>query len=130
MRASFIGATNIRCVSTTMNYKQHEQFNKELGKLGKKYPSLDNDLIEFSNIISSYPLGSGRHFHVIHRSKTLCVVKARFFCRYLKGTSMRIVYAYHVPIKYIEFIEIYFKGDKENEDFERIKQYVKENQTP
>jgi hypothetical protein len=113
-----------------MNYKQYEQFSKEFGKLIKKYPSLDNDMIEFSNIISSYPLGSGRHFHVIHRSDTLCVVKARFFCRYLKGACMRIIYAYNALAKDFEFIEIYFKGDKENEDRERIKQYIKDHQTP
>jgi hypothetical protein len=46
------------------------------------------------------------------------------FCRYLKGAALRIVYAYHAAHTRVDFIEIYFKGDKENEDQERIKNYL------
>ncbi len=53
------------------------------------------------------------------------IYKARkFTCRSLKGTGsrsgIRIIYAYFDKEDKIEFIEIYFKGDKENEDRERI----------
>jgi len=39
-----------------------------------------------------------------------------------------VIYAYHLKtktIELIEFIEIYYKGDKENENRERIKDYLK-----
>ncbi|MEA2104843.1 MAG: hypothetical protein U9P79_09430 [Candidatus Cloacimonadota bacterium] len=53
------------------------------------------------------------------------IYKARkFACRSLKGTGsrsgIRIIYAYYEKEDKIEFIEIYYKGDKDNEDRERI----------
>ncbi len=44
----------------------------------------------------------------------------------LKRSTLRLTYAYHEDENKIYFIEIYFKGDKENEDRERIKEYLKE----
>ena len=35
-------------------------------------------------------------------------------------TGIRVIYAYFEENDRIEFIEIYYKGDKENEDRERI----------
>ena len=57
------------------------------------------------------------------------VYKARkFACRTLKGkgahSGIRVVYSYFEQNDKIELIEIYYKGDRENEDTERIlKQY-------
>jgi hypothetical protein len=56
----------------------------------------------------------------------------RFSCRSLKGrgvqSGIRITYAYFEEGDKVEFIEMYFKGDKENEDRERIKRhYVKQS---
>ena len=53
------------------------------------------------------------------------IYKARkFACRSLKGkgsaSGIRVIYAYFEAEDRIEFIEIYYKGDKENEDRERI----------
>jgi len=69
-------------------------------------------------------LGSSKHFNVITKNEQCIIVKARLFCRYLKGSSLRIIYAFHYQSYKIDFIEIYFKGDKENEDKERIKEYL------
>ncbi len=48
----------------------------------------------------------------------------KFACKALKGkgaqSGIRIIYAYHEEEDRIEFIEIYYKGDKENEDRERV----------
>jgi len=45
-------------------------------------------------------------------------------CRSLKGkgvkSGIRVIYAYFESDDRIELIEIYYKGDKENEDRERI----------
>ena len=38
---------------------------------------------------------------------------------------MRVVYAYHGTSITFVYIEIYFKGHKENEDRQRIKEYLK-----
>ena len=111
-----------------MNFNELPEFQKEFKRLGKKYKSLPDDLQEFCNVISVIPLGNSKHFHVIAQTELFCVVKARLFCRYLKGTSLRIVYSYFKQKQCIEFIELYFKGDKGNENCERIKEYLKNNQ--
>lgn len=108
-----------------MNFNELPEFQKELKRLGKKYKSLPDDLQEFCNVVSAVPLGNSKHFNIITKTEVLHVVKARLFCRYLKGASLRIVYSYFELEQKIEFIELYFKGDKENEDRERIKEYLK-----
>ena len=111
-----------------MNFDELPEFQKELKRLGKKYKSLSDDLQEFCNVVSAAPLGNSKHFNVITQTELFCIVKARLFCRYLKGASLRIVYSYFAQEKKFEFIEIYFKGKKENEDRERIKEYLKNHQ--
>lgn len=104
-------------------------FSKEFKRFAKKYKSLPDDLEEFKRVISVAPLGNSKHFNVITKNEECIVVKARFFCRYLKGSSLRIIYGYH-PANggAIDFIEIYFKGDKGNEDQNRIVEYFKSAQ--
>ena len=52
----------------------------------------------------------------------------KFACRSLKGkgvqSGIRVIYAYFEKEDKIELIEIYYKGDKENEDRERILKYL------
>lgn len=53
----------------------------------------------------------------------------KFACRALKGrgskSGLRVIYAFYREILKVEFIEMYFKGDQEIEDKERIKEYLK-----
>ncbi len=55
----------------------------------------------------------------------------KFACKSLKGrgvmSGIRVIYAYFPNEKKVVFIEIYFKGNKENEDRERIKEFLKKN---
>ena len=111
-----------------MNFDELPEFQKELKRLAKKYKSLPDDLQEFRNVVSAVPLGNSKHFNVITQTEVLHIVKARLFCRYLKGTSLRIIYAYFEQTPHIEFIELYYKGDKENEDSCRIKEYLGNHQ--
>lgn len=108
-----------------MNFRETEEFEKEVKRLSKKYKSLDEDLKEFKKVVSVIPLGTGKHFAVLHVHGTVQIVKARLFCRYLKGSSLRVIYAFDMQKEQVEFIEIYFKGDKENEDRGRIEGYVR-----
>ncbi len=108
-----------------MRFDELPEFQRELKRYAKKYKSLSDDLREFRNVVSAVPLGNSKHFHVITQTETCSIIKARLFCRYLRGTSLRVVYAYHTMVSKVEFIEIYFKGEKENEDRERIKEYLK-----
>lgn len=113
-----------------MNFKDTDEFQKDFKRLSKKFRSLDDDLLEFKKILFESPLGIGKHFNVITKIGYLYIIKARFFCKSLKKKDLRVIYAYienHQIIEMtgIEFIEIYFKSEKENEDRERIKEYLK-----
>ena len=112
----------------TMNFDELPEFQKECKRLAGKYRSLPEDLKEFRKVVSVIPLGNSKHFSVITRNNDLRIVKARLFCRYLKGSSLRVIYSYSEREQRIEFIEIYFKGDKENEDRKRIRQYLSREQ--
>ena len=111
-----------------MHFDKLPEFEKELKKLAKKYKSLPDDLQEFSNVISAVPLGNSKHFNVITQTDALYIIKARLFCRYLKGSSLRIIYVYFEQNQRIEFIELYHKRDRENEDRDRIKEYLRNYQ--
>jgi len=108
-----------------MNFNETYEFSKDFKRLSKKYKSLDDDLIEFKKVISKFPLGIGKHFVVIIEKENVKIIKSRLFCRYLKGSSLRIIYAYCEKKHRVEFIQLYFKGDKENEDHVRIKNYLR-----
>lgn len=108
-----------------MIFDELPKFTKEFQLLAKKYRSLPRDIEEFKRVITVQPLGTGKHFNVIVKTDDVFVLKARLFCRYLKGSSLRIIYAYRQKQTIAEFIEIYFKGDKENEDRRRIEEYIK-----
>lgn len=106
------------------NYNELPEFSKEFKRFSKKYKSLPDDLEEFKRIIEVAPLGNSKHFNIVTRNEQCTIIKARLFCRYLKGSSLRIIYAFYCQSCKVEFIEIYFKGDKANEDRERIKEYL------
>ena len=107
-----------------MKFDEQPEFQKDLKRLAKKYKSLPNDLDEFKNIVSVVPCGNSKHFNVITKKEEYVIIKARLFCRYLKGSSLRIIYAYDIKNKIIEFIELYSKNESENENRERIRKYL------
>ncbi len=108
-----------------MNFNETDDFSKDFKRLSKKYKSLADDLLEFKKVVSKFPLGISKHFVVLIAKETVKIIKGRLFCRYLKGSSMRIIYAYCESKHMIEFIQLYFKGEKESEDRNRIKNYIK-----
>ena len=108
-----------------MNFNELPEFSKEFKKLSKKYKTLEIDLKVFKKDIVEVDLSENKNFAILHKNNQLFIVKSRFFCRYLRGRTLRLIYAYYQEENLIEFIEIYFKGNKENEDRERIKKYLK-----
>src|SRR3989344_805674 len=122
-------------MTSKINYGETPEFQKDFKKLLKKFKSLESDLelakvatIEFYHIQkinnSSVFLIQGFCTEEIY----VCKIK-KFACKALKGrgskSGIRVIYAFHCQSCKIDFIEIYFKGEKENEDRERIKDYLK-----
>jgi len=104
------------------------EFEKEFKRLFKKYRTLDDDLEKFKQILMATPTGVGKNFVIVYSSQTIKIVKARMACRALRDRSLRIVYSYFDQEQCIEFIELYYKGNKENEDYDRIKEYLNNHQ--
>lgn len=112
-----------------MIFNELPEFQRELKRLGKKYKSLSDDLQEFCNVVSAVPLGNSKHFNIITKTEILYIVKARLFCRYLKGSSLRIIYSYFKQEQKIEFIRLYpRKENDERENREIVKNYLRELQ--
>lgn len=108
-----------------MSFDELPEFGKEFKRLFRKYRTLDGDCEKFKKILVSRPTGVGRNFVIIHSSPVVKIVKARIACRALRDQSLRIVYSYIEREQQIKFIEMYFKGEKENEDRARIQAYLK-----
>ena len=116
-----------KLLSENMNHSNHlPEFQKEFKNLSKKYRSLGEDIERFERYIFENPVGEGKNFIIIHSEENIKIIKTRLACKSLKNRSMRIIYSYHEDTLTFMYIEIYFKGDKENEDRERIKRYLKD----
>ena len=109
-----------------MNFSETDGFSKNFKRLSKKYKSLPDDLLEFKKIVTKLPLGGGKHFVILHIQEKVKIVKARFFCRYLRGASLRIVYAHRENEAIIDFIELYFKSEQVNETKSLINNFLRE----
>lgn len=109
-----------------IRFRETPGFQKDLKRLQKKYRSLFSDLEELRKVLRKFPMGAGKHFVILAAQSGVRILKTRLFCRYLKKSSIRIIYAYHEKtkeIEFIDFIELYYKGEKEREDENRIQDY-------
>lgn len=122
-------------IPTKIEYNEIDSFQKDLKHLLKKYRTLEEDLetakrdaielyhLKCINNQSVFPI-QGFCTETIQ----ICKIK-KFACKALKGrgskSGIRVIYAFHCQSYKVEFIEIYFKGNKENEDRDRIKEYLK-----
>jgi len=118
-----------------IEYNETVSFQKDLKRLLKKYKTLEEDLETVKrDAIELYHLECIDNQSVFPiqgfctEEIQVCKIK-KFACKTLKGrgakSGMRVIYAFHCQIYRVDFIEIYFKGEKENEDRERIKEYLK-----
>src|SRR3990167_7586427 len=117
-----------------ITYKTTLGFEKDLKKLLKKFRTLEDDIeVAKKNAIELFHLKNIDNNSVepipnfCSDELKICKIK-KFACKALKGrgvqSGIRIIYAYYVLTNTIDFIEMYFKGESENEDKERIKQYL------
>ncbi len=120
---------------TKIKYNKLGLFQKDLKKLLKKYRTLEEDLETVKrDAIELYHLKQIDNQSVFPvpgfciEEIQICKIK-KFACKALKGrgskSGIRIIYAFHFQSYKVDFIEIYFKGEKENEDRERIRAYFK-----
>jgi hypothetical protein len=106
------------------------EFERDLGKLLKRFRTLEDDLQTFIDkqlfLYHKLKIDNGGIVRIPGLGFTQpAVFKARkFACRSLPGkggaSGIRVIYAYHPDQDRVELVEIYSKGDKPNEDRKRL----------
>ncbi len=106
------------------------EFEKDMKRLLRKFKTLEDDLAIFIknelNLYHKLEIDNKGIFSISGlRIANPKIYKAKkFACRSLKGkgvqSGIRVIYAYYEEEDKIELIEIYYKGDKDNEDTDRI----------
>jgi len=118
-----------------MNYYETEEFTRDFKKLLKKFSSLAEDLevnkqyrielfhckgIDSKGIIEIQGVGNTTELKFFKVKK--------FQCKDLKGrgakSGIRVIYAYFPVEQKIVFIEIYFKANQNNENKQRIINFI------
>lgn len=111
------------------------EFQKDLKRMLKKFKSLEFDIdnakestIELFHIRK---LDNNSIFQIqgFNTEKIKIYKIKKFACKALKGcgikSGIRVIYAFHWAELKVIFLQIYYKGDQEKEDYERIKTYLK-----
>ncbi len=111
------------------------EFEREIRRLLKRFKTIEDDLEIFIEkqlfLYHKLKVDNKGIFQItglpVENPK---VYKAKkFACKSLKGrgvqSGIRVIYAYYEEKDKIVLIEIYFKGDKANEDKKRILEYLR-----
>ena len=110
------------------------EFDHDMKKLQKDFRSLEDDLGNFTIALRArIPDGLPGIVRISDLGADVNdpVFKVRKFrCQSLKGrgpnSGIRLIFAYDPATDSISFIEIYFKGNQENEDRGRILRFMKQ----
>lgn len=112
-------------------------FSKNLKKYYKKYLSIYNDLEIFKQVLKDRYKSENinniisKHTNILIEQDNIYIIKDRLMSKSLKGSSMRIIHIYQKSCNKVIFLELYYKGDKENENRElyqnKLKEILKKN---
>lgn len=127
-----------------IEFVETDGFQKNIKQLLKKYRTLKEDLeVVKRDAIFLYHIGRLGSDGIVRKidngsifpipgfcSEQVNVYKIKkFACKSIKGkgckSGIRVIYAFHSSTSKVDFIEIYYKGEKENEDRDRIKNYLR-----
>lgn len=117
-----------------MIYKETPEFRKDVIRLLKRFRTLESDLEKAkTNAIELFHerrLNNRSIFEMPRypHNRVIIFKLKKFACMALKGkgvkSGIRIIYSFRASDNSVEFIEMYYKGDKANEDGERIMRYL------
>ena len=137
MNLFFTEQKNIRSGATIkhIEYLETSLFKKDFKKLLKRFRTLIDDLENLKKnqieLLHIYEIDNQGIFEIEGFSNSgfeIYKVK-KFACMSLRGrgcaTGLRLIYAINKVEKSVFLLEIYFKGDKENEDISRITNFLK-----
>ena len=118
-----------------IDYFETFRFKKDLKKLLKRFRTLKDDLENLKRnqieLLHVYKIDNQGTFEIKGFSNPAFVIYKvkKFGCMSLKGhgcdSGLRLIYAINKIENSIFLLEIYFKGDKENEDISRVTDFLK-----
>ena len=120
-----------------MTIDQTSEFKSDLKGLGKRYRTIYEDLESFERaVLIPFLTGQQISSNIAVKIEGFCgemfdCYKVRkFACKALKGngskSGIRIIFIHTKFNNKITLIEMYYKGDKENEDKDRLKCQIKD----
>lgn len=122
-----------------INYSESDAYKKSFNKLLKRFKTLDKDIAYFKQFVLEPYFDKGIETLAFVKIEGGCNEKydsykvKKFACMSLKNkgnrSGIRIVFLVNKSITSetsIEFLEIYFKGDKKMNDMELLKNKLKE----
>jgi hypothetical protein len=127
----------------TINYRAIPEFDKDFKHLKKRFLTLPQDLEVFKKTtICPFHIGildqdgdkvdSGAIVMVpgCENEKFKLYKVIKFPCKTLKNrgakSGIRLIYAFYETETSLELIQIYFKADDENMDYDRAREYMKQ----
>jgi hypothetical protein len=118
-----------------MNYEELPAFAGDLKKLLKRFRTLEEDLARWrANVLEIRRPEEWKNYGIVaienHCETSFSSHKVRkFSCRSLKGkgvkSGLRIIFVHEAESQRITFIEIYYKGDLENENVGRLSNFCR-----
>ena len=123
---------------TGIDYHTLPEFDRDFKGLGKRFRTLEKDfeLMKKMLLEPHFVLGQPTPPNALVDIEGFCSEKykskkvRKFTCASLKGrgsnSGIRVIFVYEKSEEFhkITFIEIYFKGEKENEDRERLRNFL------
>ena len=113
-----------------------DEFKRDLKKLLKRYRTLEGDIDTLINAslyaFHKLDIDTGGIFRLqgLGFEEPAVYKVKKFACRSLKGTGsqtgLRLIYSYLSESDTVVLIELYYKGDKDNEDRDRIKRLYRD----
>ena len=117
-----------------IQYIETSWFKKDFKKLIKRFKTLKDDLDILKRnqieLLHLFEIDNGGTFKLKgYRNPNYIIYKIKkIACKSLKGkgskSGLRLIYAFNQNSIQISLLEIYYKGDKENEDYDRIKKFL------
>ncbi|MCR4939410.1 MAG: hypothetical protein K5930_04785 [Treponemataceae bacterium] len=114
-----------------INYKSLPEFEKDFKSLLKRYRTLEDDFEIFKKYTIETFYNQGVPTSAFVPIQGFCSEKyvsnkvRKFACRSLPGrgnqSGIRIIFIWQEDSRTVTFVEMYFKGDKTEEDRERLK---------
>lgn len=118
-----------------INYITIPEFNKDFKTLLKRFKSLEKDFDNMKKYTletfyeKSQPTTGFVPIEGFCSENYTSNKVRKFSCMALKGrgaaSGIRVIFVWEESKRNITFIEMYFKGDKENEDRNRLERFIK-----